>query len=156
MGTITAILSGVAAWYWFIPPAGFTVDQGTAVALLFYAFITGTEVTLVHWMQRANRQALAEREANAHLAETQTLLFRELQHRVSNNLQMVAALLNLQRRRVKDAEAREALDEAARRLGVVGRISRKLYDPAGATSRSGAFSTNSRGTSFRAMRRRWR
>jgi two-component sensor histidine kinase len=131
-GTITAVLSGLAAWYWFIPPAGFTVDEGTAVALLFYAFITGTEVMLVHWMQRANRQALVERESNARLAETQTLLFRELQHRVSNNLQMVAALLSLQRKQVKDAEARDALSEAARRLGVVGRISRQLYDPAGA------------------------
>ena len=131
-GGITAFLSGLAAWYWFIPPAGFTLDRGTGVALLFFAFITGTEVLLVHWMQRANRQALAGRETNARLAETQTLLFRELQHRVGNNLQMVAALLNLQRKRVRDVEAREALDEAARRLAVVGRISRKLYDPAGA------------------------
>jgi two-component sensor histidine kinase len=132
-GAITAILSGLAAWYWFIPPAGFKIDDATGVAMLFYAFITATEVMLVHFMQRANRQALAEREANGRLAETQTLLFRELQHRVSNNLQMVAALLNLQRRQLKDADARDALNEAARRLGVVGRISRKLYDPAGAS-----------------------
>lgn len=127
-GGITAFLSGLAAWYWFIPPAGFGLDEGTGVALLFYIFITATEVTLVHWMQRANQHAIIEREANARLAETQTLLFRELQHRVSNNLQMVAALLNLQRKQMKDAEAREALDEAARRLAVVGRISRQLYD----------------------------
>jgi len=130
-GAITATLSGLSAWYYFIPPDGFAVDRGTLVAMLFYVVITGTEVALVSWLQRANRHAIAEREANARLAETQTLLFRELQHRVSNNLQMVAALLTVQRRQVRDVEARAALDEAARRLGVVGRISRQLYDPAG-------------------------
>ena len=130
-GAITATLSGLAAWRWFIPPDGFAVDRGTLVAMLFYLVITGTEVALVSWLQRANRQAIAGREANARLAETQTLLFRELQHRVSNNLQMVAALLRLQRRQVTDHEAQAALDEAARRLGMVGRISRQLYDPAG-------------------------
>lgn len=131
-GAITALLSGLSAWYWFIPPRGFVLNPGAGVALLFYVFITATEVTLVHLMQRSNRHAIAEREANARLAETQTLLFRELQHRVGNNLQMVAALLTVQRRQIKDAEARTALDEAARRLATVGRISRQLYDPAGA------------------------
>jgi len=131
-GLIIAALSGLAAWYWFIPPGGFVLGEGTLVALLFYAFITGTDLALVHWMQRANRQLIVQREANAHLARTRELLFRELQHRVSNNLQMVAGLLTIQRRQLKDEGARSALDEAVRRLAVVGRVSRQLYDPAGA------------------------
>ena len=70
--------------------------------------------------------------SSARLAATRELLFRELQHRVSNNLQMVAALLTVQRRKIADPEAKLALDEASRRLGVIGRISRQLYDPTGA------------------------
>lgn len=138
-GAITALLSGLAAWDWFIPPDGFAVDDRTLVAMLFYVLITGTEVALVSWLQHANRQAIAGREANARLAETQALLFRELQHRVSNNLQMVAALLTLQRRQLRDEDAQAALDEAARRLGVIGRISRQLYQPSGAAQPLRAF-----------------
>ena len=44
---------------------------------------------------------------------------RELHHRVKNNLQMVAALLRLQSRRVNSAEARTALAEAGQRIGAI-------------------------------------
>lgn len=139
-GVLTAIWSGLASWYWFVPPfAAFTLEHSQRIALLFYAFITGTEIALVHWMQRSNRLLVAEREANARLADTRELLFRELQHRVSNNLQMVAALLTVQRRGVTDDSARAALDEAARRLQTVGKISRQLYDPTGSGQQLGSF-----------------
>ncbi|GAA4037354.1 sensor histidine kinase [Sphingomonas rosea] len=131
-GIMTALTCGLAAWYWFVPPArSFMLEHNARIAMGFYAFITATEIALVHWMQRANRLLVASREANARLAQTRELLFRELQHRVSNNLQMVAALLTVQRRQLQDENARAALDEAARRLQTVGRISRQLYDPSG-------------------------
>ncbi|GLR48109.1 sensor histidine kinase [Sphingomonas astaxanthinifaciens] len=131
-GILTALGCGLAAWYWFVPPSGsFQLEHNARIAMGFYGFITATEIALVHWMQRANRLLVAEREANARLAQTRELLFRELQHRVSNNLQMVAALLTVQRRQLSDESARSALDEAARRLQTVGRISRQLYDPSG-------------------------
>jgi two-component sensor histidine kinase len=139
-GIITAVLAGLASWYWFLPPSGsLELTRNSAIAMAFYCFITGTEVALVHWMQRSNRLLVAEREANGRLAETRELLFRELQHRVSNNLQMVAALLTVQRRRVADESAKSALDEAARRLQTIGRISRQLYDPAGGDQALGTF-----------------
>lgn len=132
-GIVTAVLSGMTTWYLFIPPFGsWELERAGLVAMLFYAFITSTEIALVHWMQRSNHALVAEREANLRLAETRELLFRELQHRVSNNLQTVAALLTVQRRQLADEGARAALDEAARRLQTIGRISRQLYDPSGA------------------------
>jgi two-component sensor histidine kinase len=132
-GAVTAILSGLAAWYWFVPPIGsLNLSPMAQVAMVFYAFITMTEVALVHWMQHANQSLVVARETNARLAETRALLFRELQHRVSNNLQMIGALMTVQQRQITDPQARAALEEASRRLSVVGRISRQLYDPAGA------------------------
>jgi two-component sensor histidine kinase len=131
-GAITAVLNGLAAWYFFVTPAReFFLTFDVGVAMLFYGFITATEVTLVHWMQRSNSSLVAARETNGRLAETRALLFSELQHRVSNNLQMVSALLTVQRRQIHDPQAKSALDEASRRLSTVGRISRQLYDPAG-------------------------
>lgn len=44
---------------------------------------------------------------------------RELHHRIKNNLQMVAALLRLQARRVASPEARTALAEAGHRIGAI-------------------------------------
>lgn len=139
-GVLAALLGGLASWYWFLTPgSNFSLTHNSAIALAFYAFITGTEIALVHWMQRSNRLLVVEREANARLAQTRELLFRELQHRVSNNLQMVAALLTVQRRQIADESARSALDEAARRLQTIGRISRQLYDPAGGDQALGSF-----------------
>lgn len=131
-GILAAVLGFLAAWYWFIPPAGsFNLDFNTVVALAFYVFIVTVDVMLVHWMQSANCDLLIERRRTLELAENREMLFRELQHRVGNNLQMVSSLISLQKRKLTDDSAKAALDEASRRLGLVGRIHRQLYDPAG-------------------------
>jgi two-component sensor histidine kinase len=51
---------------------------------------------------------------------------REIHHRVKNNLQTVAALLRLQARRIDNPEAREALDEAVRRVGAIAVVHETL------------------------------
>ena len=51
---------------------------------------------------------------------------REIHHRVKNNLQTVAALLRLQGRRMEVPEAREALDEAVRRVGSIALVHETL------------------------------
>jgi two-component sensor histidine kinase len=132
-GALAAMLSGLAAWFFFLDPVNsFGLPYGSAVALGFYAFIVTVDITLVHWMQRANASLREERQRTIALADTRELLFNELQHRVGNNLQMVSSLISLQKSRLTDDTAREALDEAAQRLGLIGRIQRQLYDPGGA------------------------
>lgn len=133
LGSVSALLCGLLAWYFFIPPHhSFVLRGATAFALCFYLFVVATDLALVHWMQIANRQLARERERSQSLAMTRELLFRELQHRVSNNLQVAAGLLSMQKRRLVDPDARAALDEASGRIALVGRISRQLYDPSGA------------------------
>ena len=60
-----------------------------------------------------------EKERGRVLAENRELLFHELQHRVSNNLQMVAAMLSLQRRHVDHETARQALDDAREEIATL-------------------------------------
>ncbi len=140
MGAIAATLCGILAWYYFVPPVqSFHLSFQAAVAMIFYIVVVGTDVVLVHWMQRANHHLAAEREISRALANTRELLFAELQHRVSNNLQVAAGLLSLQRRSIRDRDARGALDEASRRLALIGRISRQLYDAAGGVRDMHAF-----------------
>lgn len=134
-GIVCAALSGVAAWYYFIPPFGaFGMDIPTAFALVFYTFIVGVDITLFHFMFRAADQLRSEREVTAQLYERQRTMFQELQHRVANNMSVVAALLNMQKRKVMadPATASSALDEAASRIGIMSSIHRRLYDPASA------------------------
>jgi len=51
---------------------------------------------------------------------------REIHHRVKNNLQSVSALLRLQGRRITDAGARAALEEAVRRIGSIAHVHETL------------------------------
>src|SRR5580692_8600345 len=57
---------------------------------------------------------------------TKDATIREIHHRVKNNLQTVAALLRLQARRLKAAEARTALEEAVRRVGSIAIVHETL------------------------------
>lgn len=132
-GLICALLSGLAAWYWFIPPFGsFGVSYHTAVALGFYVFIVAVDIAVIDAMVRATERLDAERVTSARLAEQHRTLFAELQHRVANNMAFVAALLSLQKRKVASdpAVASKVFDEAVHRLEVMAKLHRKLHDPA--------------------------
>lgn len=50
---------------------------------------------------------------------TKDATLREVHHRIKNNLQMVAALLRMQSRRVTSDEARGALQDAGTRVGAI-------------------------------------
>jgi two-component sensor histidine kinase len=138
-GILAAILCGFLAWYWFIGPMhAYAPDRGTLIAVLFYAGVVAVDIALVHWMQRANRRLRLERERSralaaesARLVEHTEILFHELQHRVANNLQMAGAVLTLQKRTVADPAAVRALDDAAHKLQLIGRIQRQLYNTSG-------------------------
>ncbi len=57
---------------------------------------------------------------------TKDATIREIHHRVKNNLQTVAALLRLQARRAHAQEARDALEEAVRRVGSIAVVHETL------------------------------
>ncbi|HEY5514717.1 MAG TPA: histidine kinase N-terminal domain-containing protein, partial [Pengzhenrongella sp.] len=57
---------------------------------------------------------------------TKDATIREIHHRVKNNLQTVAALLRLQARRVPDAGAKAALEEAVRRVATIALVHETL------------------------------
>ena len=57
---------------------------------------------------------------------TKDATIREIHHRVKNNLQTVAALLRLQARRMDVPEAKEALEEAMRRVATIALVHETL------------------------------
>jgi two-component sensor histidine kinase len=72
--------------------------------------------------------ALAEREQQLRSAiAQQELLMQEIHHRVKNNLQIVASLLNLQASRIRLPEARREFQSARDRIRALATLHRHLY-----------------------------
>lgn len=57
----------------------------------------------------------------------QNVLFRELYHRVKNNLQIISGLLSLQSRRVKEESSQVIFEETNQRIKAMALIHEKLY-----------------------------
>lgn len=131
-GMVCALLSGLAAWAFFIPPTGLLALSGAKLlAITFFILIVSVDIALIHLMRVAAERLRAERERTAALYEGQRTLFQELQHRVANNMTFVGSLLHLQRRKVlaDPAAAAGALDGALQRIDTMSRVHRRLYDP---------------------------
>lgn len=136
-GALCAVFSGLAAWYFFVPPYdSFTLEwPGGYIALGFYTAVVSLDLYLIHVMIPTLERLQAARTESDRLIDRQRTMFAELQHRVVNNMQFVSSLLALQKRQVvaDPASGPAALDEAADRLRTMARIHRRLYDPAATT-----------------------
>jgi len=127
-GTVCMICGLLTARYYFVSPSFYLglSPASSVVPLLLFALAAGTELLLIGLLNEAIDELWLAREGS-------NTFFRELQHRVANNLQFVAALLNLQRKLPFSKD--EALSAAQARLEIMGRIHRKLYDPGNADRR---------------------
>jgi PAS domain S-box-containing protein len=59
--------------------------------------------------------------------DQKTMLLHEVDHRVKNNLQVVASLVLLKARRIKDKSAKRVLDNMAERISALSTVHRLLY-----------------------------
>lgn len=78
-------------------------------------------------LNRATR-SLAQQQAQVEQAtRQQQLAMQEIHHRVKNNLQVVASLLNLQASRIRQPEARAEFQSARDRIRALATLHRHLY-----------------------------
>ena len=85
-------------------------------------------------LSRANEQLVAEIAARTH-AEQETvrslqekdLLLREIHHRVKNNLQIIASLLNLQSRTITDPNVLDAIKNSQSRIRAMALVHERIY-----------------------------
>lgn len=137
---VVAATAGLCAWFFFIPPFwSFEFYPTVGITLLIFLTIAAVDIAIIHFMFATLDRLREEKAKSSALAEQRTLLFNELQHRISNNLGIVSALLNLQRSEVEDETARQALTEASTRLALISKIHRKLHSPTAAQLRFGPF-----------------
>lgn len=128
---VTAVLSGLSAWWFWIGPVGLDWSLATSVALGFYAFVVAVDIFFIVGMNSARADLELEARRSAELAQSRDLLLKEVQHRVSNNIQVVSSLLKLESAVTTDVGARRALTEAAARTAVIAQVQRGLLDADG-------------------------
>lgn len=73
------------------------------------------------------RQLSERTEALAATLQEREILLREVHHRVKNNLQIIASLINMQMRKLDAAASREVLNECKTRVDAIALIHEKLY-----------------------------
>ncbi|WAC59441.1 sensor histidine kinase [Brevundimonas sp. SL130] len=131
---LTAVLSGLSAWWFWIGAPGFDWSLATGLALIFYVFVVAVDIFFIIGMNSATDNLRLEVARNAALAESRDLLLKEVQHRVSNNIQVVSSLLRLEAGMSKDPATRRALSEASARTAMIANVQRSLLDADGAAA----------------------
>ena len=129
---LAATVSAVLGYWCFAAPIRMVkLDPDSLTSLGFFALTSSTTIFL---MQSLAKAVAATREAQGRaeqLAQAHASLFSELNERVTNHLQLVAALLQLQARDEPDAAARKALGEAAARTMLISKTHRSIAGEAG-------------------------
>lgn len=123
-GILVLVASTLAAWYFFHEPqfAFAPADPRTLAGLLGFLLVGGFIVLLL----AALRETVARLERANQMQEA---LFRELQHRVANNLQIVVSMLRNAQRNLGQPEATaQMLTEAEERIWAMSQLHRRLHD----------------------------
>lgn len=80
--------------------------------------------------EKAEAEVRAARDRFEALAAERDMLLREVNHRVSNSLQIIAAQLHLQASAAPGSEVKTALESARQRVMAVAQVHRRLYTSA--------------------------
>jgi two-component sensor histidine kinase len=123
-GLLTAVISIAYAFFLIYLPSPTTIQSGPYWTLFAIAVSAGLTISLAETFRRAVHRATAERDRE--IAD-RDLMLSEFEHRVKNNFQVVASMLDIQRRRVSDPAASEALGSALMRVDSIARAHRHLY-----------------------------
>jgi two-component sensor histidine kinase len=122
-GALAALIAGGAAEVLVVPEAvqhGLPMLGATVVA----AICAATIILLAQIFRMSVQRAL--KRGGSEVAE-RDLLYRELQHRVGNDFNLVHTLLDQQRKRSEDTHVRSALGAAIGRIRSIARVHRQLY-----------------------------
>src|SRR5262249_40729280 len=123
IGICAVLATSCLSTHFFEPGGTFQIQHaGDLVRVQLYALLASGCVVIA---ARSGRMFLAAYEA-AERASNNSVLLRELSHRVANNFATVASLIRRQAAGVADPFAKSALDDAVGQVTVMARIHRRL------------------------------
>lgn len=119
-GALVALLSGLAAWYFFIPPYyAFSFSPGPLTAMALYLFVVVTDLTLIHLMVRAYTAELEAQNEMTQMVEHQEVMATELDHRLKNVFATMNAVIMLSQKHASTPE--ELASKLRQRLNAMAR-----------------------------------
>ncbi|MCB1378112.1 MAG: DUF4118 domain-containing protein [Alphaproteobacteria bacterium] len=125
-GTLSAILSGLASWYYFIPPfESLALTSSTLLALAFFVFIVTVDILLIQLALGAFVESDRLTRENVKLADFQKLLIRELDHRIKNLFSVVSSVVKLSARYAETPG--QLAEDASDRILALGRSHSALW-----------------------------
>ncbi|WP_294237699.1 response regulator [uncultured Sphingomonas sp.] len=92
----------------------------------FFDLLSASFAQVLDRARLERAKAAAEAELRASNARLEAML-SEVNHRVANSLQLVSAMIGLQRGAMADGPAREALEDTQRRIRAIAQVHRRLY-----------------------------
>jgi hypothetical protein len=124
-GILTALIVGTMSQFLVVPEA---MHNGLPMRYPLQAGLIAAigAVAIIGIAEGFRRGVLREASSTSAQAADRGLLYHELQHRVGNNLAIVANLLDLQRQRADDPISRAALKDAIGRVRSISQIHRRL------------------------------
>lgn len=108
------------------PAPWFGPNVRTLASLGMFVMTVGVAIYFIDGMGKALRALAVERARAQALADSHAELFRELNERVTNHLQLVAAVLQLQARTEQNRAVSSALAEASCRTLEISKVHRSL------------------------------
>ena len=128
--TIVSILVALAFSYFIFTPADLRTDPVTPVRMALY-LMSAAAVSFLVIRVRERLDGLTQNLADVSaLTRGQADLFREHAERVSNHLQLISALLQLQARHENGPQSARVLHNAASRTMLISRMHRAFSNPA--------------------------
>ena len=121
-----ALSAGVAYWAFATPMFASKLDPAVLTTMIFFGITSAVSTYFITGMRKALADLARSRARAETLAASHTELFRNLNERVTNHLQLVAALLQLQARDERDKTVAGALAEASARTLLISRAHRNL------------------------------
>jgi len=92
----------------------------------FFDLLSASFTQVLDRARLERAKAAAEAELRATNARLEAML-SEVNHRVANSLQLVSAMIGLQKGVLADDRAREALEDTQRRIRAIAQVHRRLY-----------------------------
>lgn len=127
-GVLSAALSFLSAWYWFVDPiVPFSTSYGEIVGLGLFIFIISVDIAIIEFAARAVHEQQRTRIALEDALREKEVLLYEVNHRVKNSLQLVSSFLLLEASKIDSSEARSAVMVARNKVDIVARLHRLLY-----------------------------
>lgn len=121
----TLLSASIAYWCFARPQFQWKADFADIAPAVFFIFTAAVSIYFIDGMARALTQ-LGRAQARAEdLARSHAALFRELNERVTNHMQLVAALLQLQARDERDPKLAAAFGDASARTMIISRAHRQ-------------------------------